>query len=52
MKKESLISRIFHWLVLKRGFTQCVNKDSSSEQRNYVLAEETDLLFANAKDVI
>ena len=33
------------------GFAQCVNKESSSERRNYVRAEQTDLLYANGKDL-
>ena len=39
-------------LVWLRDFAQCVNKESLSERRNYVRAEQTDLLYANAKDLI
>ena len=39
-------------LIQLRGFAQCVNTESSSERRNYVRAEQTDLLYADAKDLI
>ena len=35
-----------------RVFTQSINKESSSEQRSYVWAEQTDLFYANAKYLI
>ena len=35
-----------------RCFGQSVKKESSSERRNYVRAERTDLLYANAKDLL
>ena len=39
-------------LIQPTGFSQHVNKDSSSERRCYVRSEQTDPLYANAKDLI
>ena len=35
-----------------RCFAQCVNKESLSERRNYVWPEQTNVLYADAKDLI
>ena len=35
-----------------RGFAGCVNKDSSLKWRSYVQQGQTDLLYANDKDLI
>ena len=39
-------------LILLGGFFRCVNKESLWERRNYVQAEQTDFLYADAKDLI
>ena len=35
-----------------RGFAGCVSKDSSLKRRKYVQQGQTDLLYANDKDLI
>ena len=39
-------------LIQLKGFNQCINKESSSERRNYIQVQQTDLPYANAKDLI
>ena len=43
---------VMRGLIYLRVFTQCVNKKSSTEQRNCFQAEQTDLFHVNDKDLI
>ena len=40
------------WLIQLRDFNKCINKKSSSERYYYVRVEQTDLLYANPKNLI
>ena len=39
-------------LIQLKGFNQCINMENSSERRNYIQVQQTDLPYANTKDLI